>query len=369
MGCDLFSLAIEGVQGLHPYQPGKPVDELERELGITNIVKLASNENPLGPSSKALKAIESSFQDLCRYPDGGGFKLKTALSERYGTEVKQVTLGNGSNDLLEIIARTFADNTSEIVFSQYAFAVYPLVTQSIGAKAVEVPAVDWGHDLTAMANAITDKTKLVFIANPNNPTGTYVSQSDLVCFLNSVPPHVVVVLDEAYCEYIEENQQDFPDGVALLPNYPNLIVTRTFSKAWGLASLRVGYALSHPDIADLLNRVRQPFNVDTFALEAATAVLTDHEYLVLSRKTNSEGMQQLTSGFERMGLDYISSVGNFVTFDTGRDGIAVYQALLEQGVIVRPVSNYGMAQHLRVSIGLQKENERFLGALAEVLGK
>jgi len=369
MGCDLFSLATDGVQGLHPYQPGKPVDELERELGITNIVKLASNENPLGPSSKAVKAIEASFQDLCRYPDGGGFKLKTALSERYSIEIKQVTLGNGSNDLLEIIARVFADSTSEIVFSQYAFAVYPLVTQSIGAKAVEVPAVEWGHDLIAMAKAVNDKTKLIFIANPNNPTGTYVSQRDLVRFLDSVPREVIVVLDEAYCEYIDDSHQDFPDGVALLPKYPNLVVTRTFSKAWGLASLRVGYALSHPDIADLLNRVRQPFNVDTFALEAAAGVLTDHEYLALSRKTNSEGMRLLTSGFEKMGLDYIPSVGNFVTFDTGRDGIAVYQALLERGVIVRPVSNYGMAQHLRVSIGLQKENERFLSALAEVLGK
>ncbi|MFD2230750.1 histidinol-phosphate transaminase [Alkalimarinus sediminis] len=369
MGCDLFSLATEGVQGLHPYQPGKPIEELERELGITNIVKLASNENPLGPSPKALNAIELAFQELCRYPDGGGFKLKTALCERYNTQIDQVTLGNGSNDLLEIIARVFADKQSEIVFSQYAFAVYPLVTQSIGAKAVEVPAVDWGHDLVAMAEAINDRTKLVFIANPNNPTGTYVSKSDLIRFLDAVPQRVIVVLDEAYCEYIGGSHQDFPDGVSLLTSYPNLIVTRTFSKAWGLASLRVGYALSHPDVADLLNRVRQPFNVDTFALEAATAVLADDEYLELSRKTNLDGMQALTSGFERMGVDYIPSVGNFVTFDTGRDAIAVYQSLLAQGVIVRPVANYGMTQHLRVSIGLPEENARFLKALAEVLGK
>ncbi|UZE94879.1 histidinol-phosphate transaminase [Alkalimarinus alittae] len=369
MGCDLFSLATKGVQSLHPYQPGKPVDELERELGITNIVKLASNENPLGPSPKALKAIEDAFQGLCRYPDGGGFKLKSALAERYDVVAEQITLGNGSNDLLEIVARAFADSDSAILFSQYAFAVYPIVTQSIGATAIEVPAVDWSHDLIAMAEAITDNTKLVFIANPNNPTGTYVSNDELVRFLDAVPEHVIVVLDEAYCEYIDDDHQDFPNSGLLLPNYPNLIITRTFSKAWGLASLRVGYALSHPDIADLLNRVRQPFNVNSFALEAALAVLSDDEYLASSQRTNTEGMKQLIEGFDRLGLAYIPSVGNFVAVDTGRDGVAVFQALLERGVIVRPVSNYGMPQHLRISIGLQHENERFLTALAEVLGR
>lgn len=369
MGCDLFSLATTGVQSLHPYQPGKPVDELERELGLSNIIKLASNENPLGPSAKALNAIEAAFQDLSRYPDGGGFKLKAALSARYDVASEQITLGNGSNDLLEIIARTFADNTSDIIFSQYAFAVYPIVTQSIGAKAIEVPAVDWGHDLTAMAEAVTDNTKLIFIANPNNPTGTYVSKQALERFLDTVPEHVMVVLDEAYCEYIDDDHHDFPNSGLLLPRYPNLIITRTFSKAWGLASLRVGYALSHPDVADLLNRVRQPFNVNTFALDAAHAVLSDEAYLAQSRRINTEGMQQLTDGFEKLGLSYIPSVGNFVAVDTGQEGMTVFQALLKKGVIVRPVANYGMPQHLRVSIGLQNENERFLQALAEVLGR
>ncbi len=368
MTCDFFSVATKGVQGLHPYQPGKPVDELERELGITDIVKLASNENPLGPSPKALKAIENAFQDLCRYPDGNGFRLKSALAERYQLEVNQVTLGNGSNDLLEIIARVFADTASEIIFSQYAFAVYPIVTQAIGAKAIEVPAVDWGHNLDAMAKSITDKTKLIFIANPNNPTGTYVKTDALTRFLAKVPENVIVVLDEAYGEYIDEKCVDFPDGIALLNKYPNLIITRTFSKAWGLASLRVGYALSNSVIADLLNRVRQPFNVDTFALDAATAVLSDTDYLDRSRKTNNEGMQQLIEGFDQLGLNYIPSVGNFITFDTGQDGIATFQALLQKGVIVRPVANYGMPQHLRVSIGLPQENNRFLEALKDVLG-
>ena len=369
MTCDSFSVATKGVQGLHPYQPGKPIDELERELGISGIVKLASNENPLGPSPKALKAIEGAFQDLCRYPDGNGFCLKNALAERYQLEINQVTLGNGSNDLLEIIARVFADSSSEIIFSQYAFAVYPIVTQALGAKAVEVPAIEWGHDLDAMAKSITNKTKLIFIANPNNPTGTYVKTEEIGRFMELVPENVIVVLDEAYGEYIDETCVDFPDGIQLLSKHSNLIITRTFSKAWGLASLRVGYALSSPDIADLLNRVRQPFNVDTFALEAATAVLGDSDYLERSRKTNSEGMTQLIEGFDQLGLPYIPSVGNFITFDTGRDGMVVFQALLQKGVIVRPVANYGMPQHLRVSIGLTQENSRFLLALKDVLGR
>lgn len=369
MTCDFVSVATTGVQGLHPYQPGKPVDELERELGITNIVKLASNENPLGPSSKAVKAIENAFQDLSRYPDGNGFCLKNALAKRYQLEIEQVTLGNGSNDLLEIIARVFADSSSEIIFSQYAFAVYPIVAQAIGAKAVEVPAVDWGHDLEAMAKAITDNTKLIFIANPNNPTGTYVKAEHVARFLSLVPENVIVVLDEAYGEYIDESCVEFPNGIELLKNHSNLIITRTFSKAWGLASLRVGYGLSNPIIANLLNRVRQPFNVDTFALVAATAVLDDAEYLERSRKTNDQGMQQLINGFDQMDLRYIPSVGNFITFDTGRDGVTVFQALLQHGVIVRPVANYGMPQHLRVSIGLPHENKRFLDALKAVLGR
>lgn len=372
MGCDFLSLATAGVQGLTPYQPGKPVDELERELGISDIVKLASNENPLGPSRKALQAIEGSFDQLCRYPDGSGFHLKSALADRLTIEPSQITLGNGSNDLLEIIARVFADSTSEIVFSQYAFAVYPIVTQAIGATAVEIKALNWGHDLQAMANAVSDKTRVVFIANPNNPTGTVATFDEIANFLAAVPENVIVVLDEAYCEYFDGQignvSGSVSNSVELLAKHPNLIITRTFSKAWGLASLRVGYALSSKVIADLLNRVRQPFNVNSFALTAACAVLEDEEYLTLSRQTNRDGMQQLTDGFKQLGLEFIPSFGNFVTFDTGRDGVAVYQALLQKGVIVRPVANYGMPQHLRVSIGLQQENERFLVALKEVLG-
>ena len=317
--CDYIELATEGVKGLHPYQPGKPIEELERELGLTEIVKLASNENPLGISPLAAEAVQKTLQSATLYPDGTGFLLKQALATKLGVELSAITLGNGSNDVLDLITRAYASPESEVIYAQYAFAVYALSTQSVNAKAVVVPAKDWGHDLNAMFDAITDQTSLIFIANPNNPTGTYLKTDEIKQFLARVPRNIIVVLDEAYCEYID--QSDYPDGISLLQDYPNLIVTRTFSKAWGLASLRVGYSFSHPDLADLLNRVRQPFNVDTFALEAATAVLADDAYIQLSRKTNSDGMQQLVSGFEKLGLEYIPSVGNFVTFDTGQDGV------------------------------------------------
>jgi len=363
--CDYVSLASSGVRGLHPYQPGKPSDELERELGISNIVKLASNENPLGPSVKALEAIRGQLDELTRYPDGNGFVLKRALSERLSVETDQLTLGNGSNDIFDLIARAYAEPGREVIFSQYAFAVYPIATQAVNATAVVTPAKDWGHDLDAMLSAITDATSLIFIANPNNPTGTALTSEELVAFLDQVPERIVVVLDEAYIEY--NAGSDFPDGVELLERYSNLIVTRTFSKAWGLAGLRVGYSVSSPEIADVLNRVRHPFNVNSLALAAATASLSDDAYLQRSITVNDEGMAQLTSAFERLGYDYIPSCGNFVCFDTKRQGLDVYQEMLQQGVIVRPVSNYGMPNHLRVSVGLAEENARFIEVL-ESLG-
>ncbi|MCP5160634.1 MAG: histidinol-phosphate transaminase [Hahellaceae bacterium] len=365
MSCDFLKMATVGVQGLQPYVPGKPVDELERELGISNIVKLASNENPLGPSDAALNAIQKCLKDLCRYPDGNGFILKSALADKLSVGLNQITLGNGSNDILELIARAFGDERSEIIFSQYAFAVYPIATQAIGAKAVVVPAVAWGHDLKAMADAITPATRIIFIANPNNPTGTWIDSATLLAFMKRVPENVMVVLDEAYGEYID--LPDFPDGVSFLEQFPNIIVTRTFSKAFGLAALRVGYSVSHPQVADVLNRVRQPFNVNQPALVAATAALSDSAYLARSREVNSKGMLQLESGFKTLGLDFIPSVGNFVCVDVGRDARPVYDALLREGVIVRPVGNYGMPRHLRVSIGLESENARFIAALKAVL--
>lgn len=367
MQTDFESLAVEGVQALSPYQPGKPIDELAREFGLApgSIVKLASNENPLGPSPKALSAIEKTLADLCRYPDGNGFELKQALSDRYGIRPEQITLGNGSNDVLEVITRCFAAPGDEVVYSQYAFAVYPLVTQAIGAKGVSVPARHYGHDLDAMADAITERTKLVFVANPNNPTGTVHGADAIKAFLDGIPAQVLVVLDEAYCEYLQGD--DYVDGLSLLERYPNLIVTRTFSKAWGLAALRVGYSVSSPVIANVLNRVRQPFNVDSIAMAAATAVLTDDDYLQRSRDTNAKGMAQLESAFQEMKLAYIPSAGNFISVEVGEYAAQINQSLMEQGVIVRPIGGYGLPRHLRVSIGLPEENERFIAALAKAI--
>jgi len=368
--CDYAALASKGVQGLRPYLPGKPIEELERELGLTDIVKLASNENPLGLSSKAATAINDVMASGARYPDGNGFILKQALSDYFKCRqqqiaLEQITLGNGSNDVLDLIARAYAQPGSEVIYSEYAFAVYAISCQSVGAKAVVTPAQSWGHDLDAMLEAITNKTSLIFIANPNNPTGTALTSVQVKKFLDQVPAHVLVVLDEAYCEYIDD--EDFPDGVALLSSYSNLIVTRTFSKAWGLASMRVGYAISNPVIADILNRVRQPFNVNSFALAAASAVLKDSEYLCKGKEINQSGLKQVSNGLNVLGLAYITSKGNFISFDVGRDAEGVFQALLSEGVIVRPLANYAMSHFLRVSIGLESENQRFLDALQKVL--
>lgn len=367
MSCDFMALATPGVQGLHPYEAGKPVEELERELGIRDIIKLASNENPLGPSDKAMAAVQQALKDTTRYPDSSGFRLKAALQRHYGLASDQLTLGNGSNDVLELIARAFLQPGDEVIFSQYAFAVYPIVTQACGAHAVVTPAQDFGHDLQAMAAAISDRTRLIFIANPNNPTGTALMHDELAVFLAAVPQHVIVVLDEAYTEYVEAGAA--LNGFDYVERYPNLIVCRTLSKAYGLAALRVGYCISHPQVADVLNRVRQPFNVNSLALAAAVAALADEAYLTESRQLNLDGMRQLERGFSELGLQWIPSRGNFIAVDLGRDAGPVYQGLLRAGVIVRPVAGYEMPNHLRVSIGLQAENQRFLEALAGVLGQ
>lgn len=366
---DFLALALPGVQKLSPYVPGKPVDELARELGIdpAKIIKLASNENPLGASPKALQAIRDELGELTRYPDGNGFELKKRLAERCGVQSDQVTLGNGSNDILELVARAYLAPGLNAVFSEFAFAVYPIVTQATGATAHVVPAKEWGHDLPAMLAAIDSNTRVVFIANPNNPTGTWFGPDALSRFLAAVPEHVLVVLDEAYIEYAHGGE--LPDGLDYLAEHPNLLVSRTFSKAYGLASLRVGYSLSSPAVADVLNRVRQPFNVNSFALAAACAALDDVDYVTKSRQLNQVGMEQLEGGLDLLGLTWIPSRGNFLAIDMGRDAAPVYQALLREGVIVRPVAGYGMPNHLRVSIGLLEENTRFLEALARVLAR
>ncbi len=366
MSCDYIALAIPGVQQLTPYVPGKPIEELERELGVHDIVKLASNENPLGPSDRVLAALDEVKPELTRYPDGNGFKLKQALSLKLGVTESSLTLGNGSNDVLELIARAYLQPGCEAIFSQFAFAVYPIATQAVGATAVVTPALNWGHDLDAMVAAITERTRVIFIANPNNPTGTWFGIGPWEKFMASVPENVLVVLDEAYIEYVD-SPEGMLDGLNYLQQYPNLIVTRTFSKAYGLAALRVGYAVSNPVVANVLNRVRQPFNVDSFALAAATEALADADYLQRSRSANSQGMAHLIKGFDALGLEYIPSAGNFVTVHFEREAGQIYQALLREGVIVRPVGNYGMPNSLRVSIGLERENQRFLLALERVL--
>ncbi|HLF96866.1 MAG TPA: histidinol-phosphate transaminase [Methylococcaceae bacterium] len=364
MNNDLQRLTVPGVRELTPYVPGKPVSDLQRELGLSDIVKLASNENPLGPSPKALAAAKAALEEVALYPDGGGFALKAALSAKLGVTPNQITLGNGSNDVLDIVARVFLAPSDAAVFSEHAFAVYALSTQAVGARGVVTPAKDHGHDLEAMAAAIGNDTKVVFIANPNNPTGTYLKRDALHAFLCRARD-VVVVVDEAYFEYVDE--PDYPDSLEWLPEFPNLVVTRTFSKAYGLAGLRVGYAVSSPEIADLLNRVRQPFNVNSLALAAAAAALEDEDHLARSAVLNREGLQQLGSAFAARGLDFIPSVGNFITVDMGRPAGPVYDALLRRGVIVRPVANYGLPNHLRVTVGTAEQNRSFLNALDEVL--
>jgi histidinol-phosphate aminotransferase len=358
-------LAAPGVPALHPYVPGKPVSELERELGIRDSIKLASNENPLGISPRVQEVLRGQIGDLARYPDGGGFALRQRLAALHGVAAQTITLGNGSNDVLDLVARAFLCPGVEAVFSQYAFAVYPISTQAVGATARVAPAKNFGHDLAAMAALVNEQTRVVFIANPNNPTGTWLGASELRDFIAALPDWVLVVVDEAYVEYVQE--PDYPDTSRWLGDFPNLIVTRTFSKAYGLAGLRVGYGLANPQVADLLNRVRQPFNVNSLALAAAEAALDDPEHLRRSVELNQAGLAQLEAGLRTLGVDYIPSVGNFITLDLGRPAAPVDQALLREGCIVRPLANYGMPNHLRVTVGLAAENQRFLSALGRVL--
>jgi len=367
---DYCELAVPGVQSLTPYQPGKPIEELQREYGLDDIVKLASNENPLGPSQKALVAMQDQLSELARYPDGNGFELKNKLAKIHNVDTHQITLGNGSNDILEFVARTFVRAEDEVIFSQHAFAIYPLVTQAVGGHSCEVAAKNWGHDLEAMLAAITERTRLIFIANPNNPTGTWLPEDELRTFLQQVPKNVIVVLDEAYFEYAHHplmKLSQYPNGIQLLEQFENLVVTRTFSKAYGLAGLRVGYGVSRFEISDLMNRVRQPFNVNSLALCAAAAALDDQAHIDKSISLNIQGMQQINNAIDALSLTYIPSAGNFVCFDLGRLAAPIYTELLKQGVIVRPVANYSMPNHLRVTIGTRIENDKFITALNRAL--
>jgi histidinol-phosphate aminotransferase len=371
MSFDPKSLAAPGVRTLAPYVPGKPIEELEREYGVRDSIKLASNENPLGPGPRALQAIAESSRSIGLYPDGGGFALKHALARKHGCAGECITLGNGSNDVLVMIAEAFLTPQSEAVYSQYGFAVYPIAVQATGAVARVAPAypadhtMPLGHDLDAMARLVCDKTRVVFIANPNNPTGTSIERELLRQFVASLPAQTLVVIDEAYIEYVQD--PEFADASRWLAAHSNLIVTRTFSKAYGLAGLRVGYGLSHPGVADLLNRVRQPFNVNAVALAAARAALDDVEHLERSVELNRAGMAQLRKGLDALNVRRLPSLGNFVLIDCARPAGPVYEAMLRQGVIVRPVGNYQLPNHLRITIGTAAQNERMLNALGRAL--
>ena len=364
---DPCELSPSYVRSIAPYQPGKPISELARELGLDerSIIKLASNENPRGIGPRTRAALDAALGDIARYPDGNGFELKQALAARYGVDMPSIVLGNGSNDVLELVALAFLGPGRAAVMSQHAFAVYPLATQARGARSLVVPAKNYGHDLEAMARAIDDETYVIWLANPNNPTGTYARGEEVEAFLRRVPERVLVVLDEAYNEYLSADLR--ADSVKWLKRHPNLILTRTFSKAYGLAGLRVGYAFAHASVADIMNRVRQPFNVNSLALAAAAAALDDMEFVARSYAENLQGLRQLEEGAKRLGLDYIPSSGNFLTVRVGK-AAEIYKRLLRRGVIVRPVGGaYQLPEHLRVTIGTPEENERFLAALAASL--
>ena len=372
MAKSFLSLAALGVQQLRPYLPGKPVEELERELGITGSIKLASNENPLGPSIKAVEAINQYSHSVNFYPDGGGFKLSARLAQKFKVDATCVTLGNGSNDILELAARAFLTPETSAVFSEYSFAVYPIVVQAVGAKANVAKAfpldhvtMPLGHDPESLLASVDENTRIIFIANPNNPTGTWLQPQVLKQLLNDLPDDVIVILDMAYNEYMDESLQI--DASEWLAEFPNLVITGTFSKIYALAGLRIGYSLSSPEIADVLNRVRQPFNTNLLAQEAALASLDDEEHIKNSVTINDQGKAYLQKSFDDLGLDYLPTMGNFIAVNLRRDGQTVYDSLLHKGVIVRPVGNYNMPEFLRITIGTEDQNKRFTKTLSEIL--
>lgn len=367
MSSDFHTLANSYIADLTPYQPGKPIEELERELGITSAIKLASNENALGPSPLALAAAQEALANLHIYPDGGCYRLKQALAKFLNVDSNQLTIGNGSENILEIIIKAYLQVGRAAVLSQYAFLTIPLLIKSSGAKTITVPARNFGHDIPKMIAAVTPNTRIIFVVNPNNPTGTYTNAADLKLLLDSVSSDVLVVVDEAYNEFID--REDYPDTLQLLSQYPNVIISRTFSKAYGLAGLRIGYAVSSPQIADILNRARMPFNVNSVAAVAATAALSDRDHVERTVEMNKMGMRQLITGLEKLNLEFIPSLGNFITVDVKKSGVEFYQQLLQEGVIIRPLVPYGMPNHVRLTIGTAAQNLRLLLALEKVLSE
>ena len=351
----------ENIKSISPYVPGKPIEELERELGISGSIKLASNENPLGPSPKAVTAVKKALEGLNRYPDGSGFYLSQALAKHYQVDIPQIILGNGSNELIELAVRTFVQPGDEVVSADPSFVVYKMITQAAGGTNVVVPCKDLRHDLDAMAERITPKTKMVFIANPNNPTGTMNTKAEMDRFMGRVPDHVIVAVDEAYCEYV--THADYPDSLDYLRGGRNILALRTFSKIHGLAGLRIGYGVTTAEIAEMMNKVRQPFNTNSLAQIAALAALADRKHVEKSIANNNEGKQFLYQSFQRLGIAYTPTETNFIFFETALDGRELYSALLKQGVIIRPMGG----RNLRVTIGLPEENQRFVAELEKIV--
>ncbi len=360
-----FALARETVRDVVPYQPGKPIEELQRERGLERVIKLASNENPLGPSPKAIEAIRTAAAEVNLYPDGGGFYLSRALSKKLGVTPEQIILGNGSVELIELVIRTFVGEGDEVVSSQYGFAMYTIATKVVGGKNVVVPARGLGHDLQAMAKAVGPNTRVVFVANPNNPTGTLATSGEFEEFMAAVPSGTVVVYDEAYFEYVR--RPDSPDSLSYVRDGRNILVLRTFSKAYGLAGLRIGYGIAREGLIALINQVRSPFNTARLAQVAAIAALDDDEHVRRTAELTIQGRARLCEGLEALGLRAHPSEGNFVLFETDGDGADVCRGLEERGIIVRPMRGYGLPNHVRVTVGTADQNEMFLAALREVV--
>jgi len=364
---DTIKLTIpEHIAGLVPYPPGKPLEELEREYGITGSIKLASNENPLGPSPKAVGAMRTALGCLHRYPDGSGYYLRRRLSEKFNLPFEGIVLGNGSNEIIDLAIRTFLLPQDEVILPAPSFLVYKLAVQAMGGKSVPVPLVNFTIDLARIVEFIAPQTRIIFINNPNNPTGTTIGKADFDSFLEAIPPHILVVLDEAYIEFVRD--RNTPRGFDYIHRQgPHVIVARTFSKAHGLAGLRIGYGAMHPAIADYLHRVRQPFNTGTLSQVAALAALDDEEFLNRTQNTVAEGLAYLYQEIERMGLNYVPTQANFFLIEVPTDAKTIYEAMLRRGVIVRPMNSYGMARYIRINAGLPEENERFIRALGDTL--
>ena len=361
---ELFQLGKKSIKETKPYQAGKPIEEVERELGLSNIIKLASNENPLGPSPKAIAAAASALNEVHLYPDALYFRLREKLSQYTGVDLMNITVGNGSENCMECLIKAYIDEGSNVVLDQYAFATIRILAKAYGADEILIPSKNYRHDVSAIAAAINDNTKIVFVVNPNNPTGTYITQDELVYLLDKVPSDVIVVVDEAYYEYLDK--PDYPDTVKLLDKYENLVISRTFSKVFGIAGLRLGYLLSSFPVSELLHRSRMPFNVNNCAVAAGIASLEDSDFLARTRKVNTDGLIQVSRGLAQLGIQYTPSVGNFIMVDMCTDALEIYNKILNKGVIVRPLVPYGLPNHLRITIGTYEQNVRLLQVLKEV---